>query len=132
MKFRYKKYAKGILRPVIPIEVEYKGRKVKYEVLLDSGADNNIFHAALTPILGLSLEEGERKLVGGIIFGQLEPYWIHTVDLIVGGNRHKNIRVGFKNLSTDGYGVVGQYGLFDLYIIKFDLNKEEIELKPRS
>ena len=131
MKFRYKKYSKGLLRPVIPIQVEYQGRKVSYEVLLDSGSDSNIFHAALTPMLGINLKLGEKQLVGGIIFGQMEPYWIHTVNIVVGGYRHENIKVGFKNLSTEGYGVVGQNGFFDLYIIKFDLKKGEIELKPR-
>jgi len=29
------------------------------------------------------------------------------------------------------YGVVGQNGFFDNFIVKFDLSKEEIELKNR-
>jgi len=41
MKFRYKKYGSGILRPVIPIEIIYKDIAVPYEVLVDSGADYN-------------------------------------------------------------------------------------------
>jgi len=131
MKFRYKKYAEGILRPVIPVEIEYNGRKVSYEVLIDSGADVNIFHAGLTPILGIDLKKGEEKLVGGINVEKPQPYWVHGVDLIVGGHKHENIKVGFKELTTEGYGVVGQYGFFSLYTVKFDLRKEEIELKPR-
>lgn len=39
MKFRYKKYGPGVLRPVIPIEVIKNGLEVPYEVLIDSGAD---------------------------------------------------------------------------------------------
>lgn len=33
MKFRYKKYGPGILRPVIPIEVVHKGLEVPYFVV---------------------------------------------------------------------------------------------------
>lgn len=29
------------------------------------------------------------------------------------------------------YGIVGQKGFFDLFIVRFDLLKEEVELKPR-
>lgn len=32
MKFRYKKYGPGVLRPVIPIEVICNGLEVPYEV----------------------------------------------------------------------------------------------------
>jgi len=31
-----------------------------------------------------------------------------------------------------GYGVVGQNGFFDIFVVKFDLIKEEIELKERK
>ena len=28
-------------------------------------------------------------------------------------------------------GILGQYGFFDKFVVKFDLQKEEIEIKPR-
>lgn len=50
MKFRYKKYGPGILRPIIPIEIIYQNRSVGYEVLVDSGADFCIFDSQSTAL----------------------------------------------------------------------------------
>ena len=61
MKFRYKKYGHGVLRPVIPIEVIYKNNPVPYEVLIDSGADFCIFDAQIADILGIDVESGEKE-----------------------------------------------------------------------
>jgi len=131
MKFRYKKYSPQILRPVIPIEVIYKGMAVQYEVLVDSGADSNIFDAQIAQILGLDLLVGKYAKVSGIT-GVEESMYIHKLDLLIGGHLFKNIEVGFlKHMGRLGYGVVGQKGFFDLFVVKFDLKKEEIELKPR-
>ncbi|HLB95960.1 MAG TPA: hypothetical protein VJK26_03605 [Patescibacteria group bacterium] len=47
MKFKYKNYGSGFLRPVIPIEIIYKKFPVPYEVLIDSGADFCIFDAQI-------------------------------------------------------------------------------------
>ncbi len=130
MKFKYKKYGSGIVRPVIPVEISYKGTSIEYEVLVDSGADICIFHAELADILGIDLTKGERAHVSGIT-GAPELQYIHPVALKVGGWEHKT-KVGFlPNIGRLGYGVVGQRGFFDKYVVKFDFLKEEIELKRR-
>ncbi|SRR5258708_24097803 len=130
MKFNYKKYSPTIFRPVIPIILEHRGVKVGYEVLVDSGADLNILDAEIADILGINLISGEKSEVSGIT-GSSEPFYIHRITLIVGGCKCENIRVGFlKNIGQYGYGVVGQNGFFDLFTIKFDLLKKEIEIKP--
>ncbi|OGY21242.1 MAG: hypothetical protein A2126_00065 [Candidatus Woykebacteria bacterium GWB1_45_5] len=131
MKFRYKKYGPGVLRPVIPIAVVHKENQLTYEVLVDSGSDVNIFDANLARPLGLNLTSGERAKVSGIT-GVDEPMYVHPVDLIIGGHLFKDVKVGFlKQIGEYGYGVVGQKGFFDLFKVTFDLKKEEIELKPR-
>ena len=131
MKFRYKKYAPGILRPVIPIELIHKDIIVPYEVLIDSGSDSNIFDAQITEILGIDLSSGKLAKVAGIT-GIEEPYYIHNLDFRVGGHLFKKVEVGFlKQIGKYGYGVVGQKGFFDIFVVKLDLLKEEIELKPR-
>jgi len=63
MKFKYKKYAPGILRPVIPIEIIYKNRSIPYEVLVDSGADFCIFDAQIGEILEIDITSGEQREV---------------------------------------------------------------------
>jgi hypothetical protein len=130
VKFRYKKYSQGIIRPVIPIEIIYGNIELPYEVLVDSGADRNIFDAQTARILGLDLESGAVEKVSGIA-GQEEKYYGHHMDLRIGGHLFKNVEVGFlERIGTFGYGVVGQKGFFDLFAVKFDLRKEEVELKP--
>jgi hypothetical protein len=130
MKFRYKKYGPGILRPVIPIEIIYKEKSVPYEVLIDSGADFCIFDAQIGEILNIPIEEGEKFEIAGIT-GEKEPVYFHLLEIEVGGWRYKIKAAFLKKIGTFGYGVVGQRGFFDIFVVKFDLLKEEIELKPR-
>lgn len=130
MKFRYKKYAPGILRPVIPIEILHKDIGVPYEVLVDSGADISIFDAQIAEILGIDLKTGKEQKVAGLT-GFSESHYLHQVTIAVGGWRYK-IEAGFlPNIGRFGYGVVGQKGFFDIFVVKFDLIREEIELKVR-
>lgn len=130
MKFKYKKYGAKILRPVIPIEVIHNNISVPYEVLVDSGSDRCIFDAQIADILHLNLRKGrEEKVVG--ITGTVESYYIHSVAIKVGGWPF-HIEVGFlPRIASMGYGVVGQRGFFDIFVVKFDLIKQEIELKER-
>ncbi|TSC90098.1 MAG: Uncharacterized protein G01um10145_202 [Microgenomates group bacterium Gr01-1014_5] len=127
MKFKYKKFGK-ILRPVIPIEVATRESCVRYSVLVDSGADLCIFHSDIGTALGLNVESGIPREVSGIT-GSPEKYYLHKVSISIGGWDHE-VEVGFFPRMPDySYGVVGQYGFFDKFVVKFDLLKEEIELK---
>lgn len=132
MKFRYKNYGQGILRPVIPIEIIFKDNSTFYEVLVDSGADSNIFSSEIADVLGIDLVKGDKAEVAGIT-GESKPFYFHHLDVKVGGNLYKGVRVGFlEDIGKYAYGVVGQKGFFDIFIVKFDLLKKEIELKPRD
>lgn len=64
---------------------------------------------------------------------QSEVYYVHRVAMKVGG-RPFLVEVGFlRGLSARySYGVVGQGGFFDIFIVKFDLIKEEVELLGRK
>lgn len=129
MKFRYKKYGPGVLRPVIPIEIIKNGLEVPYEVLIDSGADLCIFDAHIAEILGIDVVKGEQREVFGFT-GFPEFYYLHDISIKVGGIEHK-IKVGFMSMRSSAYGIVGQKGFFDKFIVKFDLQKEDVELKER-
>lgn len=131
MKFYYKKFAQ-FLRPVIPIKIINKDRSVNYEVLIDSGADVCIFDAEIGELIGINIPSGRREIVGGIA-GQTAEYFVHSIEIEVGGWSYK-IEAGFLPRVAGGfnYGVVGQRGFFDIFVVKFDLMKEEIELKERK
>lgn len=129
MKFRYKKYGPGILRPVIPIEVVKNNLEVPYEVLVDSEADICIFDASIAEILGVDVIKGERREVSGLT-GFPEFYYLHKISIKVEGLEYK-VEVGFMSMRRSAYGIVGQKGFFDKFVVKFDLQKEGIEIKPR-
>lgn len=131
MKFSYKKYGSGVLRPVIPLTIEYQSRSISYEVLVDSGADFCVFDAQIGELLGIDVESGIRQNMSGIT-GVIQPYYLHMVTLRVGGWPY-TAAVGFlPNIANVGYGVVGQKGFFDRFIVKFYYEKEEIELKEKQ
>lgn len=132
MKFDYKRYGKT-LRPVIPVTVQNGDEKIGYEVLVDSGADMCLFDEQIGDALGIAVRSGEKREVFGI-GGKASFYYLHTITLSVGGWPHQ-VEVGFMpevSGRITPYGVVGQYGFFDHFTVKFDLLKEEVELKPHS
>ena len=133
MKFPYKKITSDVLRPIIPISIGYKDFFVSYEVLVDSGADICIFDYEIGELLGINVKSGEEKKVYGITGAQPEIYYIHSVAIKVGGWSFP-IKAGFLSglSSRYNYGVVGQKGFFDTFVVKFDLIKEEIELIERK
>lgn len=130
MKFKYKQFGPDTLRPVIPIEIEYNDLITPYEVLIDSGADICIFNSQIAEVLGIDLLKGIKSQVNGIT-GFPEDIYIHTMRIKLGG-KHYRIDVGFIRMSNTSYGVLGQKGFFDKFLVKFDLVKKEIELKPRK
>ncbi len=129
MKFKYKNVGPGIIRPIIPVQLQYKkSAPLNYEVLVDSGADLCIFDAEIGRLLGIDIYSGRREEVKGIT-GKKEPYFIHNVSLSVGGHI-LNCEAGFMfNPGSDWYGVLGQRGFFDAGTVKFDYSKKEIEIK---
>lgn len=132
MIFNYKEYDHGLLRPVIPIQIIYKETIVFYEVLIDSGADSNIFSSDIADIFGIDVKSGEKGKVAGIT-GESRVIYFHYLDLRINGQLFKQVRVGFlEEMGQYAYGVVGQKGFFDIFIVKFDLLKKEIEINPRK
>jgi len=98
---------------------------------VDSGADFCIFDAQIGEILGIDIESGEPRSVSGIT-GVSENYFIHTVNIEVGGWTYKT-KVGFLlNIAQLGYGVVGQKGFFDKFLIIFNYQKQRVELKRKD
>lgn len=140
MKFKYRKlnfspssdfFGKFILKPIIPIRISNFDISVKYAALIDSGADFCIFDAGIGEYLGLNVRSAAEIQFGGIqSIGGAKAY-LHKVNIEIGGHEFRT-DVGFSyDIAKHGYGILGQRGFFDMFIVKFDLVKEEIELKPR-
>ena len=76
------------------------------------------------------MKSGKKESFGGISGGHLTAYF-HFVSVEIGGWEHK-LYCGFSfDIPSFGYGVLGQRGFFDNFAVKFDLAKEEVELKTR-
>jgi len=132
MKFSYKKYG-SVLRPVIEVKLKSNSQSFRYEVLVDSGADICIFHSEVGGALGLDIPKGKPREVFGV-GGKASLYYLHDIEIEVGGWTHK-VEAGFMPDVAGRvmpYGLVGQKGFFENFIVKFDLQKEEIELKQRT
>lgn len=141
MKFSYFKFplpqkssffGTSILKPIIPIELSVGNNKLRYEALIDSGADFCILDGAIGEYLGLDVRSGPKEMFGGIQDSGGAEAFLHNITLNVGGWDYK-ITVAFSyDIAKHGFGILGQKGFFDQFVVKFDLLKEEVELKPRK
>ena len=132
MKFNYKRYSNSVLRPVVPIKLKNKGSEIGHEVLVDSGADLCIFDAQIGEAIGIDIKKGKLQQVFGV-GGKSSVFYLHKVTIEVGGWSYE-IKAGFMpNVAGRimQYGIVGQKGFFDIFVIKFDLLKELVDLKQR-
>jgi Aspartyl protease len=129
VRFKYLRYVPNTLRPVIPIEVQYGDQSARYEVLVDSGADMNVFGVELGEFLGIDVASGEPGRFFGAT-GVPETYYRHSVRIIVDG-RSYHVQAAFsQSIGKRRHGIVGQQGFFDLFKVTFDLLHEDIELMP--
>jgi len=71
MKFPYSKFSlpnklsffgNHLLKPIIPIGISHKDKKIKYLALIDSGADFCIFDAEVGKYLGIDIKSAELAL----------------------------------------------------------------------
>jgi len=141
MKYPYIKYPadpiethpdrKNILRPVIPIGVIYRGNKVRYSVLIDSGADYCIFHADIGELIEIDIKNAKRMEFFGV-GGVRQEAFFHNIKIDVGGWEFP-CYVGFSyGLKQMPYGIVGQDNFFSLFTVIFDKKKECLILKENK
>ncbi len=115
-----------------PIGIIADKEKLDYAALIDSGADFCIFAVELAEYLGIDVRSGRKEFFGGVQNVSPSAGYLHEVTLNVGGWDFKTT-VGFSyDIAKDGYGILGQKGFFDIFSVKFDYQKEEIELKQKQ
>ncbi len=125
-------FGTSIARPIVPVELTAGAITVGYAALVDSGADFCIFDGSLGELLGLDVRSGEPIQFGGVQDTAPSRAYLHEVVISIGGSRH-GIRAGFSyDIAPHGYGLLGQKGFFDMFIVAFDVLKEEIEIKERK
>lgn len=134
MKFPYRKISLRhpftskdfILRPIIPISIKYTGKNLRYEALIDSGADFNIFPLEIANKLGIKSKKANTISFTGISGNMIQGF---IADIFI---EFGNTMIKTKTIFAPvGNGVLGEYGLFDLCKLTFDLKKKIIKIETK-
>lgn len=145
MKFKYKKLlfspvspflGKTVIRPIIPITISHKNKSVRYDALIDSGADFCILPAELGEYIEIEIKKGIKENFGGIQkqkdCDNRPVAYIHEIILEVGGYKNR-MMIGFSyDIAQLGCGILGQKGFFNLFNVSFDYRRGEVELKAKT
>ena len=122
-------------RPVIYIRMGLDELSAKHGflALIDSGADFCIFSSRVASRIGIAdITTGKKASAVGAIAGAKSDYYMHRVVIKIAG-QPCTMDVAFMPSFTDlGYGILGQKGFFENFVVKFDLKKSEIELKRHN
>ncbi len=120
----------GFKRPLIPITLEYQNKKIKTLALIDSGADFNVFHADLASLLGIDLTRLSEKEFGGIKEDKnMCKGRLAMIEIGVESEFFDCPAIFSGDISSSGYGILGQAGFFDHYKVILDYKTDNIQLK---
>jgi hypothetical protein len=77
-----------------------------------------MFHAGFCRSLGITLHDGIKSALGGIIGGKVVPIYFHKIKILVAGQQIE-IMAGFsEQLSVAG--LLGRRGFFENFIVRID------------
>lgn len=104
-------------RPYAVVRIHSGGKYFDTIGLLDTGADNTLFHQQLAPTLGLTLVPGQEVMTGGV--GGQTPTWFFNLSLTVNG-KHFPARVGFSPGCPQSFGLLGRSATFRAFRFGFE------------
>jgi len=118
-----------IKRPMLQVTLVNGTKRHQIVCLVDSGADECLFHASVGRSLGLDLQSGRYKKFDGIA-GSIEAY-VHPIELQVQDVPERvMIDAGFTE--SDGvHAILGQAGFFENFKICFERYRWRIEVSSR-
>src|SRR3989344_3543160 len=133
MIFRYSEFAlekpskilgKSILRPIIPLKLSSNDSTIKYEALIDSGADFSIFEADIGEYLGLSIKSGMKERFKGVQGKEFSLVYFHEIILSI-SNIEVITKIGFSyDIAKHAYGILGQKGFLEYFNVILSYNKQ--------
>ena len=136
MKFKYRKInlvhpfsrKKYILRPIIPVSLSFRSLAIRYEALIDSGSDFNIFPIEIAQKLNINLKNSKTIHFSGVEDSSIQGH-IASVFLSINHASFKT-NVVFADLPSST-GILGQNGFFDIFKVNFDLSREKVEVNAK-
>lgn len=101
---------------------------IKFKAYIDTGASFCLFHADVAEVLGIKLEEGEkREMILGD--GDSIAVYVHQVKVLLAGKEFI-ASIGFsKDLKIHFY-ILGRQDIFEHFVICFHEKEKMIEFTP--
>jgi hypothetical protein len=120
--------AKGYTEvPEVTVSLSYRGNQETVRALVDSGADECVFHSSVADSLNIDLESGVPRQYHPIGSPPFTGY-VHRVGLqLKGFNERIMVEVGFSESCNQS--LLGQIGFFDHYEIIFRGYEKRLEIK---
>jgi len=118
MRYPYQPIAKGLLAPIVDIQIWSSGRWVTFDAYVDSGATYTIFGPDNAEILGINLRSG-RKIMIRVGDGKLIPVYLHKLPVQFSGQQF-NATIGFSESLGVGFNILGRISFFDRFRICFN------------
>lgn len=105
-------------RASLPVTLFHGDRRQNMYCLVDSGADDCLFHSRIGKLLGIDVSSGNPKTFGGIAGGLVAR--MHVIQLQVQGLPQRvTIVAGFTD--SDGVGgILGQSGFLENFQVIFE------------
>jgi hypothetical protein len=131
MRLKYTSLDGTIKRPYADIEVSSGSKSASYLVLVDSGADINLFSAEIGDALGLDIPSGKPLSVWGAT-GDEQTFYVHPITVTLGDISIETSAAFADVPHLESAGLAGQNGFFNYFVIKFDADAGEFELKSKK
>jgi hypothetical protein len=109
----------------IALPAKNSPRSKRFETVIDSGASQCIFHAAIGRAIGLEIEKGE--LVSTNSIDGASSLYLHDISLYLPGGIVPT-RAGFSDKLPIA-GLLGMTGFFEYFKVTFDPTALQVELE---
>lgn len=122
--FKYTTTPNNNPRPILKVEFSSLDEKnvLQPYMLVDSGSDVTVIDIQLAPLLGVTISKCTKGTITGVGGTKLVAY--QSKLLIKMLDRKTLIDVVFCDLIEKGYGMLGQRGFFEHFIVSFNGNKK--------
>ena len=115
-------------RPVVDVEIFGPNCSISTFALVDSGADNCLFHLEYAKAIGIDIGKCKKSITMGVEGGKMEIY-LTDIEIKIKGLEKIKVQVGFIK-SNSVNGLLGQIGFFDQNRIKFERDHKIFEINP--
>lgn len=119
----------NIYRPIVPIQIAYKGRStLPFGALVDSGSDRNLFPAATGLVIGVDMRKGKLATVLGIGGHKIKVYtWKLNLTLLATNPQSFVVEIDFSY--EHEVPLLGRSGFFNFFKrVEFREKKRFVEL----